>query len=174
MKFTKIVLVIIIFIQLCYSETSKQIYTWVNLNIPVKVTFGENSFPAISTDINLAFNRNLFKISYLYGPAIFDDLLLSDCSLSYGYIFNKDRFIFNPNVSFGIVHYYSDFIFANQYERIECIKPIVKLSFYCHYVFTNSFNVGIFFNPLIVGPASGYEDGLVFTFGNLWKYHNDW
>lgn len=141
--------------------------------------FWDTTFGGISADINLGVKHNLFKISYSYATTldIFlqSDMLLSNCSISYGYIFNKGKILFNPNVAIGIAHYVTTGklidagFFGPNYERIEAVKAIFKLSFYCHYRFTDRFAFGIFINPFIVGPISGIEGGWVFSFGKLWK-----
>lgn len=193
MKKILLLILIFVFIQTDKSDAAELFSFWINLKVPSGVSIiTDSSLFGVSADVNLAIKRNLIKLSYSYFnediPFSLDfispSLKLKSYEISYGYIFNTDKIIYNINFGIGLANYiirgklildssstaYMSWDFSRKYDKIESTKMIFNFPAYVHYRFTDYFSLGIFFSPFYVRPISGIEYGLVMSIGKLWSY----
>jgi hypothetical protein len=182
---------LLVYIQMSFASKSEISY-WINLKPGGLLILSDSSMLNLSFDANLAFRRNLLKISCSYSDEDFPvnidfispSLKLKSFELSYGYIFNTGKIMYNINFAIGISHYimrgdllpdtskeFMSWNFSRNYEKIENTAMIIKFPAYVQYHFTDIFSLGLFFSPFIIDKILGLEGGLVVSIGKMWSYY---
>jgi hypothetical protein len=168
---------IILFISFSIFANSKNTLIWLSLKIPEPgIVFRSNTLLGLSTDLNLAINHNLFKLSLTYGEEFMIDpyrpaLNLKEISGCYGYLWKWEYFYFDVCAGIGIEHGTfrgkdnPNALYASEsFEYIAKTTAIFKGVFNLYYTWEH-FAIGAFIEPFYIGPQSGFLAGFSLNWG---------